>query len=251
MDYTNKTNDDSNGNDDSNNNYIPTPLQTMIERIVTKERGFDSRIEIPSNAKDSLIGVQIALANMDINDGEFNDSDIGEITKKLSGLVQQLNKSGIPYNAITSIDGFNVLYENAKYEFKRKSPDSTDDLKDKITKLMDVIYKPKPTKLPSIDPSKPEDHTYNKLYNKFGFIFGSTLDKNYLAPNKNDSIKNGIDNNIFKKKDDFDKNKPADDLPEWVKRIIDEVEKRIRQKNPDKPDSDKPDNQPENPDKKQ
>ncbi|MBX4196681.1 hypothetical protein KW805_03770 [Candidatus Pacearchaeota archaeon] len=81
-------------------------IERRIENAVTDERGYDRwevvRISIPKSLRNTELGLQIALANMDTIDGKLDLVEMYDFDIKLPGMMKQFKHAGIPLNAVSS-----------------------------------------------------------------------------------------------------------------------------------------------------
>lgn len=87
-----------------------TSIQRQIEKAVTSGRGYDRRntARIPFNLEDSEIGVQTALANMDVCDWKMDMHETIEFGSRLNALLGKFKRAAIPLEVITDANGFRV-----------------------------------------------------------------------------------------------------------------------------------------------
>jgi len=152
---------------------METDYQREIERAVTSNRGYNGRKNtdrIPLELKDTEIGLQIALANMDITDGRgeyFSSIDnIVGFSSQLKAMLRKFDNERSSYSTITTAEEFRDAF-NSAYTLPNR--------KDKDTKLADSLIednfqalaqlknycKPRETKPLSslLDPEPVDKHT--------------------------------------------------------------------------------------------
>ena len=95
---------------------MDTKIQKQIEVIVTN-LGYDSRnlVIMPDRLRNNEIGVQIALANMDIFDGKFDSLHSVDVIPRIETFIKKFDRAGIPLEVITDAEGFRRAY-NSAYE---------------------------------------------------------------------------------------------------------------------------------------
>jgi hypothetical protein len=96
-----------------------THLQRQIENIVTTGRGYDKRkntARTPSYLMDKEIGLQIALANMEMCDGKIGGIEQLNFSGQLNKLLTVYEDSGIPLSSITDASGFNIALNGVGFK---------------------------------------------------------------------------------------------------------------------------------------
>lgn len=95
----------------------PTDIQIQIEDAVTNGRGYDRKNteRIPGRLMNTEIGVQIALANMDTDDGKIDLFNVIDIGPRIDALLKKFDRAGIPLEVITDAEGFRHAF-NSAYE---------------------------------------------------------------------------------------------------------------------------------------
>ncbi len=95
---------------------IETPIQKRIENAVSSKRGYDRKntARTPFYLMDNEIGLQVALANMELVDGRLDSYEGMIFGPKLEAMIKKFNDSGIPLETITTPEGFKAAF-NAAY----------------------------------------------------------------------------------------------------------------------------------------
>ena len=95
--------------------YISKIDVHRIETIATAGRGYDRHNTARTSAdlRDTEIGLQLALANMDTIDGSLDVCSLRDFRYQTEALVRKLNEACIPLSAITDGNGFARAFDAA------------------------------------------------------------------------------------------------------------------------------------------
>ena len=97
-----------------------TDRRQRIEYFVTNGRGFD-REEIPQHAKDTYLGLLMALGTMEINCGKYAAETCQRIQERCNRILKIFKDADIPIRMLPDRDDFNVFYGGIMgYEPKKK-----------------------------------------------------------------------------------------------------------------------------------
>lgn len=120
-----------------------TQTQIDIENLVSDNRGYDRRNTdtIPFNLMDKEMGLQVALANMDVVDSKLGLYDILGFSSRLDMVLKKFNNSGISLYSVTSPDGFKAAIDSAYIKNENiLNYESLFPPKDQIDRLLDLYH---------------------------------------------------------------------------------------------------------------
>lgn len=100
-----------------------TYIQKQIERVVTSRRGYDRKNteRTPDSLRNTEIGVQIALVNMETCDGKLDIEEVVGFSPRLETMIKKFRNARIPLEVITDANGFRKAFSSA-YD----NPNTTD-----------------------------------------------------------------------------------------------------------------------------
>ena len=82
-------------------------IQRLIEKNVTNGRGYDRRnTPMPHYLRNTEIGLQIELANMDTVDGKLGMMEVLDFGSRLQRLLDDYREAKIPFETIKDADVF-------------------------------------------------------------------------------------------------------------------------------------------------
>jgi len=90
-----------------------TTIQKQIEDKVIAGRDRKNTLRTPSNLRNSEVGVQIALANMEVTDNKYGIMECIRISPRLEKMIDNFKEANIPLEAITDANGFNKAFSSA------------------------------------------------------------------------------------------------------------------------------------------
>jgi hypothetical protein len=97
-----------------------TQIQRYIESMVTQGRGYDrcNTTRTHDYIKNSEIGLQITLLNMDRIDKKLSFGDLLLFGSQFIKILKTFNDAEIPFEVITTAEGFKRAYESMSIDKK-------------------------------------------------------------------------------------------------------------------------------------